>query len=76
MTDTDMCPADDGSSRCCPPGECAVLVDRAVATLNVTTPDGVLLDVLKLTADDLRHPASIGERVIEGLPADLRPNAR
>lgn len=41
--------------------------------LNITDDQGVLLGQIDLSDDDLRHPESIGDRVIEQLPTELRP---
>lgn len=44
--------------------------------LNITDDQGVLLGQIDLSDDDLRHPESIGDRIVEQLPADLRPMDR
>jgi len=50
--------------------------EPVVAVVHVTTPEGVLLGTMELTADDLRHPVSIGSRLVADLPPELRPDAR
>jgi hypothetical protein len=46
---------------------------RSVIVINVTDPDGILLGRFPLASDELRSPEWIGRRVIEELPAHLRP---